>query len=184
MALPFNEKDLPRLLADESSKSRAFSAIVSEYSRKLYWHIRRMVLIHDDADDILQNTFVKAWVNINNFRGDSAIQTWLYQIATNECMNFFNSNYAKHAVATSDFDDNLAQKLSSDPFFDGDEAQLRLQQAILKLPPKQRLIFNMRYFDEMPYAEISQALGTSEGALKASYHHAVKKIEKLITKVD
>lgn len=184
MSLPFNEKDLPDLLSDEKSKRETFSAIIKEYSQKLYWHIRKMVLSHDDADDILQNTFVKAWLNIGKFRGDANLQTWLYRIATNETMNFFNTNYVKHNGFTSDFDDKLADSLKSDPYFDGDETQLKLQKAILSLPPKQRLVFNMRYYDEMPYSEISAVLQTTEGALKASYHHAVKKIEQIMLKCD
>lgn len=184
MSLPFNEKDLPDLLSDEKSKRETFSAIIKEYSQKLYWHIRKMVLSHDDADDILQNTFVKAWLNIGKFRGDANLQTWLYRIATNETMNFFNTNYVKHNGFTSDFDDKLADSLKSDPYFDGDETQLKLQKAILSLPPKQRLVFNMRYYDEMPYSEISAVLQTTEGALKASYHHAVKKIEQFMLKSD
>ncbi len=184
MSLPFNEKDLPDLLSDEKSKRETFSAIIKEYSQKLYWHIRKMVLSHDDADDILQNTFVKAWLNLGKFRGDANLQTWLYRIATNETMNFFNTNYIKHNGFTSDFDDKLADNLKSDPYFDGDETQLKLQKAILSLPPKQRLVFNMRYYDEMPYSEISAVLQTSEGALKASYHHAVKKIGQFMLKCD
>lgn len=184
MSLPFNEKDLPDLLSDEKSKRETFSAIIKEYSQKLYWHIRKMVLSHDDADDILQNTFVKAWLNLGKFRGDANLQTWLYRIATNETMNFFNTNYIKHNGFTSDFDDKLAENLKSDPYFDGDETQLKLQKAILSLPPKQRLVFNMRYYDEMPYSEISAVLQTSEGALKASYHHAVKKIGQFMLKCD
>lgn len=184
MSLPFNEKDLPDLLSDEKSKRETFSAIIKEYSQKLYWHIRKMVLSHDDADDILQNTFVKAWLNLGKFRGDANLQTWLYRIATNETMNFFNTNYIKHNGFTSDFDDKLADNLKSDPYFDGDETQLKLQKAILSLPPKQRLVFNMRYYDEMPYSEIAAVLQTSEGALKASYHHAVKKIEQFMLKCD
>ena len=150
----------------------------------MYWHIRKMVLSHDDADDILQNTFVKAWLNIGKFRGDANLQTWLYRIATNETMNFFNTNYIKHNGFTSDFDDKLADNLKSDPYFDGDETQLKLQKAIMSLPPKQRLVFNMRYYDEMPYSEIAAVLQTSEGALKASYHHAVKKIGQFMLKCD
>lgn len=184
MALPFDEKELPALLADENTGRKAFSAIIAEYSQKLYWHIRKMVLSHDDADDILQNTFVKAWLNIGKFRGDSSLQTWLYRIATNETMNFFNSNYAKYSGNSSDFDDNLAESLKSDPYFDGDEVQLKLQKAVLSLPPKQRIIFNLRYYDEMPYSEMSKVLKTSEGALKASYHHAVKKIEQFMLRPD
>lgn len=182
MSLSFNENDLPRLLVDEKRKRQVFSEIINEYSRKLYWHIRKMVLSHDDADDILQNTFVKAWLNIGKFRGDANLQTWLYRIATNETMNFFDTNYAKYNGFTSDFDDKMAENLRSDPFFDGDETQLKLQEAILSLPPKQRMVFNLRYFDEMPYSEMSQILQTTEGALKASYHHAVKKIEQFMLK--
>ena len=141
-----------------------------------------MVLNHDDANDLLQNTFMKAWNGLDNFRGDSQISTWLYRIATNETLTFL-SNKKNNSISISDIEDNIIQNLQSDPYFDGDKVQLLLQQAILKLPEKQRLVFNMRFYDEMPYEEMSEILETSVGALKASYHHASKKIEEFITNV-
>ncbi|MBQ0063635.1 MAG: RNA polymerase sigma factor [Prevotella sp.] len=157
-----------------------FEKIVRQYGERLYWQIRRMVYSHDDADDILQNTFLKAWMNIDSFRGNAKISTWLYRIAVNEALDFIRKN--KNAVELSDGDveSSVAVRLSGDAYFDGDEAQLLLQEAIGKLPPKQRLVFNMRYFDEMKYSEISRILDTSEGALKASYHLAVEKISEYL----
>lgn len=161
-----------------------FEKIVRQYGERLYWQIRRMVYSHDDADDILQNTFLKAWMNIDSFRGNAKISTWLYRIAVNEALDFIRKN--KNAVELSDGDveSSVAVRLSGDAYFDGDEAQLLLQEAIGKLPPKQRLVFNMRYFDEMKYAEISRILDTSEGALKASYHLAVEKISEYLKNHD
>ncbi|MDO4820069.1 MAG: RNA polymerase sigma factor [Prevotella sp.] len=157
-----------------------FEKIVRQYGERLYWQIRRMVYSHDDADDILQNTFLKAWMNIDSFRGNAKISTWLYRIAVNEALDFIRKN--KNAVELSDGDvgNSVAVRLSGDAYFDGDEAQLLLQEAIGKLPPKQRLVFNMRYFDEMRYSEMSHILDTSEGALKASYHLAVEKISEYL----
>jgi RNA polymerase sigma-70 factor (ECF subfamily) len=136
-----------------------------------------MVLSHDDADDLLQNTFMKAWTNIESFRGDSKLSTWLYRIAVNECITFLNRRKMRNQVSISDDEMPLLNVLESDEYFEGDEALLKLQKAILTLPDKQRLVFNMRYFDDMKYEDISEISGTSVGALKASYHHAVKKIE-------
>lgn len=163
-------------------KNKSFSLLVRQYQERLYWHIRKMVLNHDDANDLLQNTFMKAWNGLDNFRGDSQISTWLYRIATNETLTFL-SNKKNNSISISDIEDNVIQNLQSDPYFDGDKVQLLLQQAILKLPEKQRLVFNMRFYDEMPYEEMSEILETSVGALKASYHHASKKIEEFITNV-
>ncbi|HOH95814.1 MAG: RNA polymerase sigma factor [Paludibacteraceae bacterium] len=176
-----NDNDLLKMLIDESTRREAFSILVNKYKQRLYWHIRKMVIVHEDADDILQNTFIKAWTNIDKFRGEANILTWLYRIATNETMDFFNSAHSKHSNNTVNLDDAPALQIENDVYFDGDEAQKKLQRAILSLPNKQRLVFNMRYYDEMPYAEMSEILGTSEGALKASYHHAVKKIEDFVT---
>lgn len=159
---------------------RGFSMIVERYSQKLYWHIRRIVLLHDDANDALQNTFINAWRNIGDFRNESAIYTWLYAIATNESIAIINKRKKNSTVSLDDVQSILSNSAEGSTWFDGDAAQIRLQDAILKLPEKQRIVFNLRYFDEMPYEDMSRVLDTSEGALKASYHHAVKKIENLL----
>ncbi len=156
----------------------AFGKVIAIYSEPLYWQIRKMVIGHDDANDILQNTFLKAWSNIENFRGEAKLSTWLYKIAINESITFLNKEKQRQNVSLDDDDSFLANTLESDEWFDGDELQTELQKAILKLPEKQRMIFNMRYFDDMKYEDMSEILGTSVGALKASFHHAVKKIEK------
>ncbi len=177
----YKEDEIVNLLRDPARQREAFSHVVSYYGEKLYWQIRKMVLDHEDANDILQNTFIKAWMNINFFRGDAKLSTWLYKIATNECITFLNNQRLKNNISIDNEDVFLINKLESDIYFDGDEVQFKLQQAILKLPEKQRLVFNMRYYDEMPYEQISEILGTSVGALKASYHHAAKKIEDFLT---
>ena len=164
-------------LHDPQQRHKAFTEIIKTYSEPLYWQIRRMVMNHDDANDLLQNTFLKAWSNIENFRGDAKLSTWLYKIAINESITFINKEKQKLNISIDDDDSFLANSLESDEWFDGDEVKLLLQKAIATLPEKQRLIFNMKYFDEMKYEEMSEILGTSVGALKASYHHAVKKIE-------
>jgi RNA polymerase sigma-70 factor (ECF subfamily) len=162
----------------------AFGKLVAFYTEKLYWQIRKMVLSHDDANDVLQNTLIKAWLNIDAFRGDAKLSTWLYKIAINECITFLNKQRSVNNISIDDTDVFLLSKLESDEYFDGDEAQTKLQKAILTLPEKQRLVFNMRYYDEMPYDEMSEVLGTSVGALKASYHHAAKKIEDILSEED
>lgn len=171
-------------LKDENKRDFAFHELVDKYKERLYWHIRKIVLNHDDADDILQNTFIKVWKSIGNFREESSLFTWLYRIATNESLTFINSNKRKSFVAMNETSEFLMSNLVSDSYFDGDEIQLKLQEAILKLPEKQRLVFNMKYFDEMKYDEMSKILDTSVGALKASYHHAVKKVEEHIKNID
>lgn len=168
-------------LKKKRTKKKAFNRLVQTYQEQLYWHIRKMVIIHDDANDVLQNTFVKAWQAIDNFRGDSKLYTWLYRIATNESLNFLKKKKNQSEYSLTDYETVLADSLESDEYFSGDEMQKKLQKAILKLPEKQRLVFNMKYFDAMKYDEISKILDTSVGALKASYHHAVKKIEQLLT---
>lgn len=161
----------------ENNRNDAFNLIVKKYQKRLYWHIRKIAISHDDTDDILQNTFVKAWNNLENFREDSNLYTWLYKIATNESITFINKKN-KELNRKANVDDNyLNNYLLSDNYFSGDEIQLKLQKAILSLPRKQRIVFNMKYFDEMKYEDMSEILETSVGALKASYHHAVKKIE-------
>ena len=159
---------------------RCFSLIVEKYSTRLYWHIRRLVILHEDADDALQNTFVNAWRNIGNFRSESSIYTWLYTIATNEALALINNRKRNAAVSIDDLESYFATSQEGNIWFDEDEAQLKLQNAIMKLPEKQRIVFNLKYYDEMTYEQMSKVLKTSEGALKASYHHAVKKIEKII----
>ena len=151
-----------------------FSVIVAQYKERLYWHIRKIVIVHEDADDVLQNTFLKAWDGLNTFKGNAKLYTWLYRIATNEAINFLNSKRNRQMMPLED----AGHLLYHDSYFSGDELQEKLQKAILALPEKQRIVFNMKYFDEMPYDEMSEILGTSVGALKASYHHAVKKIKE------
>jgi RNA polymerase sigma-70 factor (ECF subfamily) len=176
----YNEKDVLELLKNEETQRRAFTMIVDRYKEQLYWQIRRMVLSHEDTDDILQNTFIKAWVNINLFRGDAKMATWLYRIAMNECITFINKQRAQNEMSIDEADAAVAEKLDGDAYFDGDKAQRLLQKALLTLPVKQRMVFNMKYYQEMKYEEMSDIFGTSVGALKASYFHAVKKIEKYI----
>ena len=177
-------RQLIKDLKDENKRDLAFHTLVQDYQERLYWHIRKIVMNHEDADDILQNTFVKAWKSIGNFREESSIYTWLYRIATNESLTFINSNKRKSFVPMNDNSEFLMNNLVSDPYFEGDEIQLKLQEAILKLPEKQRIVFNMKYFDEMKYDEISEILETSVGALKASYHHAAKKIEEYFKNIE
>ncbi len=168
---------LVEMLRDESQRHKAFHLLVKDYSESLYWQIRKMVLSHDDANDVLQNTFLKCWANLGQFRGDSRISTWLYRIAINETYTFLNKERQKNQSGITDLEDSMVQNLQGDAYFDGDEAALKLQKAVLSLPDKQRLVFNMKYYNEMKYEEISEILGTSVGALKASYHYAVQKVE-------
>ena len=177
----YSEEQLLEKLRDPRTQRQGFAILVSEYSERLYWQIRKMVLSHDDANDILQDVFIKAWTNIDNFRGESKLTTWLYRIAINESITFLNKKRNQNNVLVDDENSFLLNTLESDEYFDGDEAQKLLQQAVLTLPDKQRLVFQMKYFDEMKYEEMSDILGTSVGALKASYHHAVKKIENFLT---
>ncbi len=180
-APPIDEKKLVENLQNERTAHAAFDTLMRAYSEPLYSHIRKMVVNHDDANDLLQNVFIKAWNNLHNFRGEAKLTTWLYKIAVNECINHLKKERTRHNVASNDENDSfLLDNIEADTYFDGDEAQAQLQQAIASLPEKQRLVFNMRYFDEMKYEEISDILGTSVGALKASYHHAVKKITDLL----
>lgn len=174
-----DDKKIVRLLANPITRERAFAEVVRQYSETLYWKIRRIVLTHDDADDVLQETFVKAWLNIDSFQGKSKLSTWLYRIAVNESLDFLRR---RRNERQADIDDaqSVAGQLMADEYFDGDEAQALLQQAIAQLPDVQRAVFTMRYYDEMKYSEISKVLGTSEGALKASYHIAVKKIKEYL----
>ena len=164
------------------TKEAAFTAIVKKYQEKLYWHIRRMVISHDDANDVLQNVFIRVWKGLENFREDSQLYTWLYKIGTNECLTFLEQQKRKQAVSFDKVELELSNKIKADGHFDANKLEWKLQLAIQHLPEKQRIVFNLRYFDEMPYEEMSRVLETSEGALKASYHHAVKKIEEFIVR--
>ena len=178
----YNEKEIIALLQEPTRQREAFECIVKEYSEQLYWQIRRLVFSHDDANDILQNTFIKAWINIDYFRGDAKMSTWLYRIALNECLTFLNKQRAANQLSIDEADKELLNKLESDTYFDGDDTQKIFLQAIHTLPEKQQIVFNLKYFKEMKYEEISEIVGTSIGALKASYHHAVKKIETFLEK--
>ena len=170
-----------KALKQSDSKDEAFNRLVQEYKERLYWHIRKIVLDHDDANDVVQNTFIKVHLNIENFNENSTLFTWMYRIATNEALNFIKSKAKKIGLKNEEWIEAIADNLEADPFFDGDEAALILQKEISKLPEKQRIVFNMRYFDRMNYDSISEILDTSVGALKASYHHAVKKIKTKLT---
>jgi RNA polymerase sigma-70 factor (ECF subfamily) len=172
------EDDIKGLLLTDAEK--AFRMMVDRYGSKLYWHIRRIVIIHDDADDALQNTFINAWKNLGAFRNESSLLTWLWSIATNEAFTLIRKREKNRGLSLDDLDSIFASSIEGSTYFDGDEASAKLQNAILRLPEKQRIVFNMKYFGDMSYEEMSEALGTSVGALKASYHHAVKKIEQYI----
>lgn len=165
---------------NESTKEAAFTRIIKKYQEKLYWHIRRLVIEHEDANDVLQNLFIKVWKSLDNFREDSQLYTWLYRIATNESLTFLQQQKKRSAVSLSDDESPLNNKIKADGHFDANKLEWKLQLAIQKLPERQRAVFNLRYYDEMPYEEMSRVLETSEGSLKASYHHAVKKIEDYI----
>lgn len=163
-----------------TSQGLVFEDLVRDYKEKLYWHIRRMVLSHDDADDVLQNTFIKVYKNLPNFKGDSHVYTWLYRIATNESLTFLKKRAKRLQISDEALQQTMVRNLEADPYFDGDKAKLKLQKAIATLPEKQKQVFLLRYYDEMPYAEMAEMLEISEGSLKASYHHAVKKITNFV----
>lgn len=180
---PLDETELlPRLL-DTKTRERAFAQLVDLFKERLYWQIRRMALNHDDTDDILQNTFIKAWTGLDSFRGEARLSTWLYRIATNETLNHLERN-KKTTLLLDKTENGAALQQESDPYFDGDETQRLLHEAIDNLPAKQRQVFTLKYFDEMKYEEMSDVLDTSVGALKASYHHAVKKITEFFRRRD
>lgn len=174
------EQDLVTLIQDESQRKKAFEWIVRANKEQIYFHVRRMVLSHEDADDITQNTFIKAWKALSKFRGESKMSTWLFRIATNESITFLNKKKRLYGVALDDVENQLPTALMEDVLFDGNEIETHLQLAIATLPEKQKAVFLLRYYDEMPYQEISEITGTSVGGLKASYHHAVAKIEQYI----
>ena len=181
--MSIDDKEIIKQLADPKTQRVAFSKIVSQYTEPLYWKIRRIVLTHDDANDVLQNVFIKAWTNIVDFQNKSKLSTWLYRIAINESLDFLRKQKAASAIS-ADEDLSVANRLMADEYFDGDETEAQLQEAIAKLPDVQRTVFNLRYFDEMKYSEMSRLLDTSEGALKASYHLAVKKITEFFKSRD
>ena len=176
------DQEIIEQFRNEQTRNYAFNLLVREYQKRLYWHIRKIIIDHDDTDDVLQNVFIKVWKNLSNFKEESQLFTWMYRIATNESINFLNQKKKRAGIPLDDVSAFLANNLESDSYYKGDEIQTKLQKAILTLPDKQRIVFNMKYFDEMKYEEMSKILETSVGALKASYHHAVKKIETYLTK--
>ncbi|GAA0871896.1 sigma-70 family RNA polymerase sigma factor [Gangjinia marincola] len=174
------EEELIKRLKDASTFDEAFMQVVNQYKERLYWHIRHIVKIHEDADDVLQNVFVKVYKNVHSFKGESKLYSWMYRIATNESITFIHKRSKKMALSVEDYQYQLAGELHQDDYFSGDEIQLVLQQAIAQLPQRQQQVFNMRYFQEMKYYEIAEITELSVGALKSSYHHAVKKIEEFV----
>jgi RNA polymerase sigma factor (sigma-70 family) len=180
MALNASDSELLEDFRDPLKKEQAFTSIIRKYQEKLYWHIRRMVVEHEDANDVLQNVFIRVWNGLANFREDAQLYTWLYRIATNESLSFLEQQKKRSAVPFGDVEEGLSNKIKADKHFDANKLEWKLQLAIQQLPDKQRAVFTLRYYDEMPYEEMSRVLETSEGALKASYHHAVKKIEDFI----
>ena len=175
-----DDNELVRLFKNTQHREKAFTAIVKKYQEKIYWHVRRIVITHQDADDVMQNVFIKAWNGLNNFREDAKLYTWIYRIAVNESLTYLEQQKRRSSVSFDDVSESLENKLKSEKGFDENKAIWKLQLAVQQLPEKQRIVFNLRYFDEMPYEEMGIILDTSVGALKASYHHAVKKIEEYI----
>lgn len=175
-----NDQQILDALRVPSTRESAFRQLVSLYKERLYWHIRKIVLNHDDTDDVLQNTFIKIWNGVDSFRGDSSLFTWLYRIATNESITFLNQKKRKLTSSLTEENEFLVNNLESDSYFDGTHWQMLLQKAIAQLPEKQRIVFNMKYYDDIKYEDMSEILETSVGALKASYHHAVKKVEEFL----
>lgn len=176
------EKDFIQELLNPKTQNTAFQKLVSEYKRPLYYHIRSIVLNHDDANDVLQNTFIKVFRYLKDFKGDSKLFSWMYRIATNESLTFLSQKSKRRGVGSEELQSKIVDNLKTDTWFDGDEIALKLQQAVALLPQKQQLVFKMKYYQELKYEEISEILGTTTGALKASYHHAVKKIEDYLSK--
>ena len=180
MVVTTTDTELLLQFRDPETKEKAFTSIIKKYQEKLYWHVRRMVVDHDDANDVLQNVFIRVWNALGNFREDSQLYTWLYRIATNECLTFLEQQKKRSSVSLDEGESGLSNKIKADSNFDANKLEWKLQLAIQQLPEKQRAVFTLRYYDEMPYEEMSRVLETSEGALKASYHHAAKKIEEYI----
>jgi len=175
------EKDFIQKLLNPKTQNEAFQKLLFDYQKPLYNHIRNIVLNHDDTDDVLQNTFVKVFQHLKNFKGDSKLFSWMYRIATNEAITFINQKAKKNRLTSEALQSKIVDNLRADSFFDGNEIQIKLQKAITLLPEKQQLVFKMKYFEEIKYEDMAEILGTSVGALKASYHHAVKKIELFMT---
>lgn len=180
MASLKTDQEILQAFGMQAQKHQAFEWLLAKYQQKTYWHIRRIVISHDDADDVCQNTLIKIWENLTQFKGEAQLYTWIYRIATNEALAFLNKK--KQHLDIDATSPELLHHLTASHYFDGNAAELKLQQAILTLPEKQRVVFNLKYFDQMKYEEMSEVLETSVGALKASYHHAVKKIEEFVTK--
>ncbi|HEX6191836.1 MAG TPA: sigma-70 family RNA polymerase sigma factor [Chitinophagaceae bacterium] len=175
-----SDSELLAQFRDPVTKEKAFTTIIRKYQEKLYWHIRRMVIEHEDANDVLQNVLIRVWNGLENFREDSQLYTWLYRVATNECLTYLEQQKKRSSVSFNEMESGLSNKIKADKHFDPNRLEWKLQLAIQQLPEKQRIVFSLRYYDEMPYEQMSKVLETSEGALKASYHHAVKKIEDYI----
>ncbi|MFZ9695491.1 MAG: RNA polymerase sigma factor [Chitinophagaceae bacterium] len=171
------DNEILRLFRQPVTKDEAFKTLLKKYQERLYWHIRRMVVSHEDTNDLLQNISIKIWKSLDNFREDSQLYTWLYRIATNECLSFIEQQKKKYTLSLSDDEAGYSELVRADEYFDSSKLEWKLQLAIQQLPEKQRVVFMLRYYEEMPYHQMSEVLGTSEGALKASYHHAAKKIE-------
>ncbi|CEN37380.1 RNA polymerase sigma factor [Capnocytophaga cynodegmi] len=174
------EKEFITLLQNSKKRSKAFENLVDTYQRRLYWHIRRIVISHEDTDDVLQETFIKIFRNIDKFRGESSLFSWVYRIATNQALDFLKKKANERNYSIEDLQYDRSIHLETDVYFEGDEIQIKFQKAIATLPEKQQLVFNMKYFEELKYEQISQILDTSVGALKASYHHAVQKIKNYL----
>jgi len=177
---PIDDKELLEAFRNEATREIAFTKIVKKYQERLYWHIRRLVIHHEDTNDVLQNVLVKVWSYLDNFREEANLYTWLYRIATNETITFLTKEKRRRSISISDHETGMSNKLQAEKGFDANKLEWKLQQAIQNLPEKQRIVFNLRYYDEMPYEEMSKVLDTSTGALKASYHHAVKKVEEFL----
>jgi len=184
MSASVSDTEILSKFQDERTRNEAFNLLLKKYQQKIYWHVRRMVIDHDDADDLVQDIFVKIWKNLPGFRSDAQLYTWMYRIATNECITFLNKKKQKNNISLDDVSYELADTLADSSYLSGDKIQLKLQRALLTLPDKQRLVFNMKYYDDMKYDEMSEVLGTSVGALKASFHLAVKKIEAYLLSND
>ena len=177
----YSDKELLELFRKGDNRNYALNLLIQKYQKQVYWHIRRIIIDHDDTNDVTQNTFIKVFHNLDKFREDSQLFTWLYRIATNESLNFLKQKRTKFFLPIADVENQLANSLKQDHYFKGDEIQRKLQLAILQLPEKQRIVFNMKYFEGIKYEDMAKILDTSVGALKASYHIAVKKIEKILT---
>lgn len=178
------DSEILEKFSNEKTRNEAFNLLLNKYQQKIYWHVRRLVIDHDDADDLVQDVFIKVWKNLEKFRSDSQLYTWIYRIASNESITFLNKKKQRNNIPLDEVSTELNETLVASSYFNGDKIQLKLQQAILTLPDKQRLIFNMKYYDDLKYEEISEITGTSVGALKASFHIATKKIEAFLLNDD